>query len=647
MSETTQPVRSGHPPYLRGEGLALPRVPLPAPAKVQPLIRPAPRSAMFFPLVVLVAVLPGLVALNCWDLTPPGPWWGLRALAVVDGLVIDQIPAAREILPLGESAAFRAVAFQPPLYAWLAAIGLMMSVDLDPLASVLPSYAAGVLVVILVYLHGRLWRGGGLGLAAAVLVGFNPSLLLRMQEATPTTLAAAGAVGTLLCYGWHERVGMASRGQWTWGGPVFWAIGGGVSLALTLLAVGGFGLIAIPVVVLHQFFLGAETPAGPAARARSRSRSWAWIRNPGLRNGLFAVAIAMVLALPWHIWMVRIHGWEAVLALQILPWTWVGEKPGLLARLLALAPVTLPLALYGAARSIRLALLDETQKPEAVGGSLWVIWLGVAALAPAFWPGGPRGAMDLFLLVPLHLLAAATVADLVNRRVPVRVLVGLAPASAVTFTWWASKGLQGAVQDLIHGRATTATLLGMHLAVDLVLGLVLLVRGLERWSQRRDDRQRQVLAGFLLAVLGVTVATGIREVVFRHGETNDLLTLRTMVLRRNRDHPFNQLCVVGPDPVSAHADENALAFPLTNGFSSGGRLRFILRTTLPNLPQRDLNSVDELLALPEGNRLIILTGSSERLSSAVKSKLGLEAIHPGRSGILDAYATAHDRSSRR
>ncbi len=45
----------------------------------EPLVRPAPRSAMVFPVVVLVAVLPGMAALNSWDLTPPGPMWGLRA----------------------------------------------------------------------------------------------------------------------------------------------------------------------------------------------------------------------------------------------------------------------------------------------------------------------------------------------------------------------------------------------------------------------------------------------------------------------------------------------------------------------------------------------------------------------------------------
>ena len=121
----------------------------------QPLVRPAPRSAMVFPLVVLVAVLPGMVALNSWDLTPPGPLWGFRGLAVLSGYVFDQIPAAVEIKPIPESAAFQAVAFQPPLYAWLEALGFWLSTDHDPLASVLPSYIAGGLVVVLVYLHGH------------------------------------------------------------------------------------------------------------------------------------------------------------------------------------------------------------------------------------------------------------------------------------------------------------------------------------------------------------------------------------------------------------------------------------------------------------------------------------------------------------
>jgi hypothetical protein len=616
------------------------------PSRAEPLVRPAPRSAMFFPLVVLVAVFPGLFSLNSWDLTPPGPLWGLRALAVLDGMALDQVPAAAEIRPGGEAAAFRAVAFQPPLYAWLAALGMRLSADYDPLASVLPSYMAGVAVVILVYLHGRLWRGGGMGLSAAILIGFSPSLLLRMQEATPTTLALAGATASLYCYGWHQRSWADSVRPWSWSGPVFWAVAGGISLGLSLLTLGGFGLIVIPAVLLHQLYLraGASSPAGP----RHRGKPWwlAWWDSAGLIDGLLALAIALLVALPWHVRMVQVYGWEAILGLEVRPWGAGGHGPGLLSRLIELAPVTLPLGLYGAARAFRLALIDENNSPDTVGGTLWIVWLAAAALAPGFWPGIPGAATDLFLLVPISLLAASTVGDLVNRKVPVRSLIYLAPATAMTVAWWASEDLQGAVDDLVHGRAEAATALGLHVAVDLILASYWLTRSLERWARHRDDRQRKLLASFLLTVLAITIGAGIREVVFRHGETHDLLTLRTMILRRNRDRPFDLLAVVGPD-VDAGPSRPGAPPRRPEETYTGGWLRFILRTALPHLQQHDLASIDELQSLPEGQRLIVLAGAGERLSQATKSKLRLEAIHPGRSGILDAYATAQSRPSRR
>jgi hypothetical protein len=617
------------------------------PPGVHPLIRPAPRSAMFFPLVVLVAVLPGLAALNSWDLTPPGPLWGLRALAVLDGRVIDQVPAATEIRPRGEAAALRAVSFQPPLYAWLAALGMRLSADRDPIAIVLPSYIAGVVVVILVYLHGRIWRGGGMGLAASLLLGFNPNLLLRMQEATPTTLALAGAVGALLCYGCHQRAASESVRLWPWAGPAFWAVAGGLSLGVSLLALGGFGLIVIPIVILHQSYLCAGRSSLPI----TRSRSWPWLlewqHGAGWWSGLLALAIALLMAILWHSRMFHGYGWEALVGLGLRSGSVRDDGYSLAARLFELAPVTLPLGAYGFARAVRLALVDENDRPETVGGSLWVFWLAVTALTPAMWHGAPRAALDLFLLVPLSLLAALTVADLVNRRVPVRSLIWLAPATAMSVAWWASEDLQGAVIGLVRGRINVVTALGLHLALDLILASIWFTRTLDRWARRRDERQRHVLAAFLLTVLLITIGTGVQEVVFRHSETNELLTLRTMIMRRNRERPFDLLAVVGPDSRATLPSSAAPSGPGAERQFTGGWLRFILRTALPQLPQRDLNNVDDLLALPEGQRLIILTGAGQGLSYPVKSRLGLEAIHPGRVGILDAYATARDRPSRR
>jgi hypothetical protein len=138
-------------------------------------------------------------------------------------------------------------------------------------------------------------------------------------------------------------------------------------------------------------------------------------------------------------------------------------------------------------------------------------------------------------------------------------------------------------------------------------------------------------------VLALTVGAGIREVRFRHRETADLLTLRKIILRRQQVRPFDLVAVVGPDRAREGADEGA---------RPGGRLRFILRSTLPHLAQLDLPRADDLLNLPDGQRLVILAGTGQRLSYAIQSQLGLEAIHPGRSGILDAFATVHDTQHR-
>jgi 4-amino-4-deoxy-L-arabinose transferase-like glycosyltransferase len=612
---------------------------------------------MVFPLVVLVAVLPGLVALNAWDLTPPGPLWGLRGLAVLDGLVLDQVPATDAIKPVQEAAAYRMVAFQPPLYSWLEAALFWLGGDRDPMASVLPSYVAGALAVMLVYLHGRLWRGAGLGLIAAILVGFNQNLLLRMQEATPVTLALCGVLAVLLAYGWHERVDGEALRPPPWAGPLATAIAGGLAMGLALLSLGGLALIVVPIILLHQSYLRAGQPPAPGARIRRWRPRLAWRDHPGRLNALIASAIALAIALPWFVLMIRWHGWTAIAALRVPPERLPAPlAQTLLGRLVELAPVTLPLGLFGAVRAVRTALVDEVNSRESVGGALWVIWLVVAALVPAAWPHGPQSAFDLVLMVPLSLLAAQTIADLVNRRVPVRALIWLAPATAMSVAWWASADLRDAVDDVVHGRAEAATALGLHLALDLIIISVVLIRAVDHWARRRDDRQRGIIAVFLAAVLVVCAVDGVLEVVFRHGIDRDLLALRTMILRRNRENPFQVVAVLSPPgggpalaaaSASSSASDSATPGGAANLFnegpSPGGRLRFILRTALPHLPQRDLSDIAELSGLPEGQRLVILAGTDQRLAGSERLRLGLEAIHPGRSGILDAYATARDR----
>ena len=94
------------------------------------------------------------------------------------------------------------------------------------------------------------------------------------------------------------------------------------------------------------------------------------------------------------------------------------------------------------------------------------------------------------------------------------------------------------------------------------------------------------------------------------------------------------MAVVGPN----------LDHPVVAGPTPGGRLRFVLRSTLPGVETVDLTSTDQLRNLPDpdGPRLVVLVGPEHRLSYALQSQLGLEAIHPsqvGQAGLLDAFAS--------
>jgi hypothetical protein len=339
------------------------------------------------------------------------------------------------------------------------------------------------------------------------------------------------------------------------------------------------------------------------------------------------------MAAPWYVRMFRHYGGTFVAALLAPPQAVGSADFGLLTRLLDLAPATVPLGLFAAVRAVRRVLVAEEDDATTVGGAFWVVWLAVAALAPAALPRGPRPALGLFLIVPLNLLAAQAVIDLAGRRIPARAVAWLAPATACSMAWWFSSDLRGAVATLARGhRPSSGTALGLHLGLDLIIALALITRGLDRWARRRDDRRRLVLGAFLGSVVAVTVASGLREVGFRHKETTDLLALRNAILRRQHIRPFQVLAVVGPDLGSRPAE----------GPQPGGRLRFILRATLPKLAQIDLTRVEDLAGLPAGPRLVILTGTPQRLAYPMQSRLGLESIYPSRTGLLDAFATVAD-----
>lgn len=644
----------------------------------RPLVRPSSRSAMFGPLAVLLAILPGLYGLTHWDLTPPGPWWGLRGLAVLDdGLWVDQSPMAESISGTVDYNALRSTTLQPPLFAWAEAILLGLSPSRSPLATVLPSYMGGVMLILMVYLQGRTWCRPGAAIIATWVFAFHIRTLDAMQRAGPATLATAALIGAIQFYSLHIQAGERGRIR----GRILYSMGCGACLGLSLMSVGLIGLVIIPVIGLHQVALNAgESPL-------ERPRHWyeAWRAAPGLFYGATAFMVALVIAAPWHVWMTLVHGSEFLMVL-LEPSRAIGPlNRGPAGHLLEAAPVMLALALYGAWLCVRDAVAvapepkreeeeltqaawrettfnEETDRRQS-GVLLWTIWAFVTLGLSVYWPLGPQNSLNLTLAAALSLLAGQTMQAISQRRVSSRVLIWLTPLIILGLTWWGSDQVRAWVRSIqqldwqgIQSSHNLSQILGLACALFLARTAA---QAAWQWGRQSDYRARGMLLGYLSFLLLLQTALGINELRFRHLITRQLLDLRESITRRNSLSPIQHIHVVGtisPEALAALRPElldpppkATIKLPgmrrSATGIDPAGRLRFILHSALPRVPQTDHETIESLFQAPAGQRLVIFVGPENRLSIADQSRLALEPIHPGVAKILTAFATSRSAST--
>ncbi len=639
----------------------------------RPLLRRTFTTTMFGPLAVLIAILPGLYGLSHWDLTPPGPWWGLRALAAIDeNLWIDQTPMTSAISQGTENDALKVIATQPPLYVWAEAILLRLSPSRSPLTCVLPAYFFGAVLILLVYGQARTWSKPGTAIIAAWIVGFHPRTLDAMQRASPATLGAALVVASLQFYSVHILAGQGGRIR----GRILYAVGCGACLGLSLLTMGLVGLIIVPIIALHQLALNAgESPL-------ERPRHWyeAWRALPGLFYGSSAMIVAVAIAAPWHVWMSMVHGSEFWANLSEPSRSLGSLNRGPVLHLLDAAPVFLIPALYSGLLSIRNWFAgskssgqssDQLTQPEwrerfardnleqdRDGLFLWTIWAVVALALSIYWPLGPTSTVGLLLTCPLALLAAHTIRGLSQRQIPAKLLIRFTPLIVLAFGWWVSADVRLAVAlGLTQGFAAAFTgRYGNALIATLLLSAASWVIGsvAKNWIRRNDMRIRLVLAIEIFSLLIFQMILGINELRFRHEITRQLLDLREAIVRRNQSFPIEHIHLVGsisPRDLAAlrpfDTERGSLipsrpldTRPNPTGIDPAGRLRFILRSALPKVPQTDHKSVDSLFGAPVSQSLVILVGTDSRLSIAEQSRLGLEPIHPGVAQILTAFASS-------
>lgn len=640
-----------------------------APAGPRPLVTFTSRTAMFAPLAVIIAILPGLYGLTNWDLTPPGPWWGLRGFAATDSnLWLDQSPMAEAINGSTEAEALRWVTMSPPLYAWLEAVTSILSPSRSPVTTVLPAYFAGTLLVYLVYLHGKTWVSPGAALFGTFIFGLTQTATSAMQRAGPATLASFMFVASLEFYSRHILAGERGRIR----GRILYAMGCGACIGLCLMSVGLIGLAILPIIGMHQLALNAgETPV-------ERARHWyeAWRLVPGLFYGLVALSVALVIAAPWHVWMTLVHQsyfWFA----QIEPTRPLGlSNRGPFGQLVETTPVFLVLSLFIAIRTIRLNLQDsrspsiddnyltkpvwlseriavENEKTRN-GLLLWTIWALLMLALSVYWPLGPQNTLGLLITVPVSLLAGHAVRELNQRHLSARILVWVTPLTFFCLVWKLSPNFRRYVrqiQETIPGRFEINPALAAVLAVVLTMVVIWLGgRILASWAAVYDRRSRLLLAANLVAFTVIHTILGIQEISSRHEITSQLLDLRDAIVKSNHRQMIERVYVVGAiSPLSlsrmpsetftSHSQQGKSAkIPL--GVDPAGRLRFILQTALPSVNQDNLPALDLLRQQKPTKRLVILVGPDTRISSAMLVEFGLEEIHPGVPDIFQAFASS-------
>ena len=422
------------------------------------------RAAAMAPLVVLMAVLPGLAA-----------------LVVVPVESQDLGTSATEILsPWGRFLA------EQPWRGWLARHELTVS-----WLSVVPAYLSSVVLV------GMVWHAaGGLfgprtGLLAALMVCCHAPVLMLGRSTEPLALAAVVATASVTGLIAHLQ---RQRGPLSL--PLLVSI---LGLTTTILLASSLAwlvlvLLSVAVVCHPTGELGVWGNGTASARTRIGGR---W---HGPVSGLAVIGGAGLLVGAWILWSGDresgprllasagggLSGWPT--AVQRIGWLgWLGWLSG---------PV-----LLGVVDVVRGVVGgDRLARPVAVLAAVWALLvpLSVGLAEDAY----PFQLAEAFVVIPLGMLAARGIESICERRVGV--------AAVVAATWVSGcLGTDRLLETLWGGTISDPWLrLGLVLAVALVagVGVAMACRGAELY-------RRRVLLGCIVLLLVAELISGWLDVV--------------------------------------------------------------------------------------------------------------------------------------
>lgn len=477
------------------------------------------RADALSPLLLLLAILPGLYAIQYRTLDENAALWGLRSIEMRDPTDVDVYSGAKR------PSDAEMLKWQPPLAPWLTSQVLGLIGTQRWIGLFVVSYLSTAALVFCSFRLARRLVGSRYAFWMALLLSFHPLILRQIQNPAPQSLAILAAVITFWAYIAHRQ----DEGTLV----SFKLLASGIALGICLLSGGPLCLVVIATLLVHILALRGEIVAPGRKPLAERRRVWTgW---PALQSLMVCIATGFAVGGWWVMMMSWQYGWEFwsgwLTGASPVPDENIVLLPAkqILGRFVFINGGVMGLTVLGLWCGCR-ELLKPTSEVRrrriqflaAWAGAALLVWLNmahdtsVASYVLELWEG--------FLLLPCIGFAALGIDEISRRTVP---LAGAVAASCASFAA-ALLGPSLMADQSISSESFFRSPLGhsILLVVLLIVSLVLATRLLRTLGTRVETRRHLLLTMLLVAQLGVNAGIGIATSRRRTHEDEALVACR-------------------------------------------------------------------------------------------------------------------------
>ena len=535
----------------------------------EPLLRVLERQRSLNSLVIVLAFLPGFLAMQRHGMDDNSAVWALRALSGFESRDVF------DFIDPGQTGRSETLSSQPPLATWLTALAM---------AAFGPFRIQAPAIVPMLAAAGCVWWtfrlvcgvcGSRVGFWAAVLLSTHGSLLLISTNSSPSALSLLLVLVFFDAWQRHfkSRTAMVS----------LWLLIAGLAMGLCLLS-GGPVVIAVVGVLLLQPAINRVLPGANSEMIRNRRTERFLMR--------YGTALSVTLLTAFAVggwWLMRAAGsndefWSDWLSgYDAATVALTGSSAGNAAefseavdramRLCVVVGPILPLSIYGAFRALSSHRSSDSAAKNNDGRhrmrGFVLSWLVVGLiyhfLAPSWaWSQEPgRSLADVFLLIPAVSLAAEAIDSILQRELNFfgAILLTVMMLALLPF-----------LDDWDRGRIPTLDFTWFAWALTGIAAVAVLAGGwmLLRWVGRHEFRRRVILGFLLCAQITAAFVSGFASLSPSAKDEQRLASLRSEVLAALRPEDAERITVSG--------------IVLMTDAPYPARLEYAVRSIQPNTP---------------------------------------------------------------